>query len=256
MENWNIVEILNHGFKGLGFLLAFLLVRMIYKEQRQENPRRSILAFGYVFMFFSLIIISLGFTIEYRQTGKVSKIDYKNVVSKPATDSWIAFDRKTGDALDSIGLLNDKIQCGVLKPNSRDMNLSIKMNPQYAISTEEGIRIGRLSDEDIEAYCSNKCEYAKTGALIPETDFSFSPSYMVKPFPIKLGFCINVPGILYFKVTNNQGKEAVYEPVDGNLIKPRETKTLIVDGKSYFISCIEYNTQRGISRFVLGKMYN
>lgn len=64
MENLNIPEILNHGFKGLGFLLAFLLIRLIYKEQKQKQPRKRILNFSYIFMFFSLVIIVLGFVFE------------------------------------------------------------------------------------------------------------------------------------------------------------------------------------------------
>lgn len=60
-KNINVVDILQIGVIGLGFLLAFLAYYLLTKEQKQEKPRSAILNSIYVFMFFSVVLCIIGF---------------------------------------------------------------------------------------------------------------------------------------------------------------------------------------------------
>jgi len=56
----NIVEILQIGVIGLGFLLALLAYHLLTKEQKQKVPRTNIIRSIYVFMFFSIVLCLIG----------------------------------------------------------------------------------------------------------------------------------------------------------------------------------------------------
>jgi hypothetical protein len=56
----NVVDILQAGVIGLGFLLALLAYHLLTKEQKQETPRSGIINSIYVFMFFSVVLCVIG----------------------------------------------------------------------------------------------------------------------------------------------------------------------------------------------------
>jgi len=56
----NVVDILQIGVIGLGFLLAVLAYHLLTKEQKQNPPRSVILNSIYVFMFFSVVLCVIG----------------------------------------------------------------------------------------------------------------------------------------------------------------------------------------------------
>jgi|GEM_PF-4340241 len=178
----------------------------------------------------------------------------KNVKSDPSTDSWIAFNRTSGKALEAINLLQDTVACGVLQPNAKNLDLTLTMNAEHQISIENGITLGKINSSSVNAFCSSKCDYAKTAPLSPILDANFTPQYLVNPFSMNFGFCIKVPGTLYFKIKNSSGVEATYEKQDGNLIQPKQTKTFALDNQKYFISCVDYDNQLGTSTFVVGTL--
>lgn len=59
-EGMNVVQILQIGVIGLGFLLAVLSYHLLTKEQSQETPRSVIIKPIYVFMFFSVVLCVIG----------------------------------------------------------------------------------------------------------------------------------------------------------------------------------------------------
>jgi hypothetical protein len=56
----NVVQILQIGVIGLGFLLAVLAYNLLTKEQKQSKPRADILKSVYVFMSFSVVLCIIG----------------------------------------------------------------------------------------------------------------------------------------------------------------------------------------------------
>lgn len=78
----DIVEILQIGVIGLGFLLALLAYHLLTKEQKQKVPRTNILRSIYVFMFFSIALCLIGvfsqartFYTPNRQNGPSTQPD-------------------------------------------------------------------------------------------------------------------------------------------------------------------------------------
>lgn len=59
-EDMNVVQILQIGVIGLGFLLAVLSYHLLTKEQKQDAPRSVIIKSIYVFMFFSVVLCVIG----------------------------------------------------------------------------------------------------------------------------------------------------------------------------------------------------
>jgi len=59
-KEFNVVDILQIGVIGLGFLLAVLAYYLLIKEQKQDPPRSAILNSIYVFMFFSILLCVIG----------------------------------------------------------------------------------------------------------------------------------------------------------------------------------------------------
>jgi len=60
LDGLKVVEILQIGVIGLGFLLAFLAYHLLTKEQRQDNPRPIIIRSIHVFMTFSVVLCLIG----------------------------------------------------------------------------------------------------------------------------------------------------------------------------------------------------
>ena len=59
-KDMSVVDILQIGVIGLGFLLAVLAYHLLTKEQKQNPPRGVILNSIYVFMFFSVALCVIG----------------------------------------------------------------------------------------------------------------------------------------------------------------------------------------------------
>ena len=203
-------------------------------------------------LFLVLIVEIVSIVLVSFKAGLTS--DLKSLKAAPSTDSWIAFNRTSGKALEAINLLQDTVNCGILAPNCKNLDLTLTMNAQHEIAVENGVILGKLNSTSLEAFCNGKCDYAKTPSLSPIKDANFTPQYIVNPFSMHFGFCINVPGTLYFKIRNDRGVEATYEQKDGNLIQPKQTKTFALDNQKYFISCVEYDNQLGTSTFVVGTL--
>ncbi len=56
----NVIEILQIGVIGLGFLLALLAYHLLTKERKLKNPRPLIIRSIYVFMSFSMVLCLVG----------------------------------------------------------------------------------------------------------------------------------------------------------------------------------------------------
>lgn len=201
-------------------------------------------------LFFLLILEIVPISILVFKNGLNPQA--KNVKSNPSQDSWIALNRTSGEALPALQLLQDTTVCGLLSPNSKNLDLVLRMDKEHQISIENGVALGKLNSKDVNDFCSNTCDFAKTAPIAPDKSLSFTPKIPVNPFSINLGFCIKESGILFFRINNKKGIEADYEKDEGNLIRVKQTKTFFVDEQKYFISCIEYDTQIGISKFVIG----
>lgn len=59
-KDMSVVQILQIGVIGLGFLLAFLAYSLLTKEQKQNTPRSDILKSIYIFMSFSVVLCVIG----------------------------------------------------------------------------------------------------------------------------------------------------------------------------------------------------
>lgn len=84
----NVVEILQVGVIGLGFLLAVLAYHLLTKEQKQDTPRSVIINSIYVFMFFSIVLCVIGILSQNerfndKQNGN-NRLQVEN--STPATN--------------------------------------------------------------------------------------------------------------------------------------------------------------------------
>jgi hypothetical protein len=96
-EEISVVEILQIGVIGLGFLLAVLAYNLLTKEQKQNTPRSDILKSIYIFMSFSVVLCIIGivsqiFDIKKKDINpppKSSSLETNNVLYNyfPYTDS-------------------------------------------------------------------------------------------------------------------------------------------------------------------------
>lgn len=85
-NDMNVVQILQIGVMGLGFLLAVLSYHLLTKEQKQEAPRSVIIKSIYVFMFFSVVLCVIGMLSQAGEFGIGQKeINSSNQVSAVKT---------------------------------------------------------------------------------------------------------------------------------------------------------------------------
>jgi len=85
-NDMNVVQILQIGVMGLGFLLAVLSYHLLTKEQKQEAPRSVIIKSIYVFMFFSVVLCVIGMLSQAGEFGTGQKeINSSNQVSAVKT---------------------------------------------------------------------------------------------------------------------------------------------------------------------------
>jgi hypothetical protein len=65
VEKFDVVQVLQIGVIGLGFLLALLAYRLLSREQSRGKPNADILAQVRTYMIFSLLLCALGLLSEY-----------------------------------------------------------------------------------------------------------------------------------------------------------------------------------------------
>lgn len=163
-ENWNIPEILSCGTIGLGFLLAFLAYSIIRREQEREGSvRKKILNSCYIFMFFSIILVGLGFLSE-----KLKLIDHIEPQNTPNERTKLTLigsgtvcrflQTKTKTVLDNLKT-NDKIDVEMFSgPSKTSLNLLLDMGVDgNKFSEFIALSSTRKDDNDL----LNKSEWAR-----------------------------------------------------------------------------------------------
>lgn len=83
-ENINVVDILQIGVIGLGFLLAVLSYHLLTKEQKQHTPRPNIINSIYVFMGFSLVLCVIGI---FSQSDTLNNKSNANIITQGTNTS-------------------------------------------------------------------------------------------------------------------------------------------------------------------------
>ena len=74
----NVVQILNLGAIGLGFLLAAMAYQLLRVEQRVATPRPSVLKATYVYMGFALTLTIVGFISEYLRQSTTDAVSSRD----------------------------------------------------------------------------------------------------------------------------------------------------------------------------------
>ncbi|MFC1889434.1 hypothetical protein ACFL4G_06730 [Thermodesulfobacteriota bacterium] len=82
-------DLLKYGIIGLGTILAVLSYQLLSREQRQSNPRPTILKAVYIFMGFSLLLCVLGILAQGLQTLQPLQSSGRNGTNPPLSDAAI-----------------------------------------------------------------------------------------------------------------------------------------------------------------------
>lgn len=85
-KDLNVVDILQIGVIGLGFLLAVLAYHLLTKEQKQDAPRSDILKSIYVFMSFSVVLCVIGIVSQSIEKTWESNASEKETIISVTND--------------------------------------------------------------------------------------------------------------------------------------------------------------------------
>lgn len=193
---------------------------------------------------FSIVLYLLSNLIQ--DHGKLS-----SVKAFPSEDKWIAIDPKNGSPINFIYLKQDTTICGKINPNNNELNLRLNIDAENNVVTDGNLKLGVLK---IPKNTSQEkvCHFSTTEYIEPAPVPHFEVENKIYELSLKFGFCIQKPGTLFFKIKNLNDVEAKYEGIDGQIIQPRGIKTFYLNKKKYFITCTEYDSYNGNSKFLLG----
>ncbi len=193
------------------------------------------------------------FSIVLYLLSNLSKEQIKltGVKATPTEDNWIAINRENGKRINEIILKQDTLICGSIKPSNQELNLNLKLNSNNQIFTDSNVLLGKVTNNDFQKE-KTKCDYTRTKFIKPYEHFDFEAENNIYDLSLKFGFCINIPGKLFFRIKNSSGLEATYEKTDGQLIQLGETKTFNLKDQRYFINCTDYDPRFGASKFIMG----
>ena len=116
MSNLNIVEILQIGVIGLGFLLALLSYRLLSQEMKLEGLRPQLIRAIYVFMTFSVVLCVIGLVSQLFPVVKQEPVEggIRIVAVEPG---YTFSENKVGVKVHSVSNLGESVEASIYAPN-------------------------------------------------------------------------------------------------------------------------------------------
>lgn len=166
-KNLNILEILEKGLIGIAFLLAVLAYILLFREQKRDNPDKSMLKSiqSYTHFLYYLILVCLISQILSYLTQTDEKVSHTNIVEKQRQiDSLEAALEKTEEEKAAIShSLNkeaDALKNELIHKDELINVLSDKMTELRAAKDHDTQILGALREE-IELLNSQNISLAK-----------------------------------------------------------------------------------------------
>lgn len=91
MPTGNIVQVLQVGVIGLGFLLALMAYRLLSQEMMRDESRPSIMRAIYVFMCFSIVLCGIGVASQFLPSNTTNE----SPSTKPVNSEPNSLDKAT-----------------------------------------------------------------------------------------------------------------------------------------------------------------